>query len=54
LTVVCCSASYKWGWNLVRGVIEVAAARLQAGSIHQSLLFIVLPLGLLLWLGGVL
>jgi hydrogenase-4 component B len=48
------SKVYTPGLNLVLRLSEGFIMRLQAGSIHQYLFFMVLTLVLLLWLGGVL
>jgi hydrogenase-4 component B len=48
------SKVYTPGLDLVQKLSERFIMRLQAGSIHQYLLFMVLTLVLLLWLGGVL
>jgi hypothetical protein len=48
------SRVYSPGLNFVLRLSEGFIMRLQAGSIHQYLLFMVLTLVLLLWLGGVL
>ncbi len=48
------SKVYSPGLNFVLRMSEGFIMRLQAGSIHQYLLFMVLTLVLLLWLGGVL
>ena len=48
------SRVYLPGLNFVLHLSEGFIMRLQAGSIHQYLLFMVLTLVLLLWLGGVL
>jgi hydrogenase-4 component B len=48
------SRVYSPGLNFVLRISEGFIMRLQAGSIHQYLLFMVLTLVLLLWLGGVL